>query len=813
MLKNYLKIALRNLWRNKIYSIINLFGLALGITCALVIFIFLKYELSFDTFHTHSQQVYRIVQHNKTAEGMQFWNTTAYPLAEALSRDFPDIVTTQVAGPFNRIISSEDAKGKIRKFEEKKLLFVAPNYLDLFDFKGVYQNLWLEGNPKTAFSAPNAVVLSQKLAYKYFPEAIQKQESILGKVLKLNNKDVLIVSGLIKDLPTNTNLSCELLVSYAFFKKNNPFPANNWSGNYQGTTYLKLPKTANLKEWETKIANFKKKYLKGEENARIIYKLQPLSQIHTEALYGNSPGSYTISTQILGGLAVLGLFLIVIAGFNFVNLSTAIALKRSKEVGIRKVLGGTQRQLFRQFMGEVLLITALAFLVSLSVIELLLSYLNQYLQIINLNLNLDWLTFIFGLALVLIISLLAGFYPALVLANYSPINALKNSSSKSPKSWLSIRKSLIILQFGISYSLIFATIVISYQMYFFQTRDLGYNKEAIIKINIPNQEKNKLERFRQNLLKNPNIKNLSYASGTPTTWEISLGTTFRLNEESLNMRRETEMKVVDLNYFDLYNLKILAGNKLNKSNEIAEGFNGFVVNEALIKMLNLKPEEAIGKKISINEGDSPIIGVVKDFHNQSLQNKISPCVMFYWGAGFFWEANIQLQKGAINQATIASIEQEWKAIFPEWIPQLELLDEFLVKNYLVETLVFDAFKVFAGIAILISCLGLFGLSAFTSAQRSKEIGIRKVLGASVPNILKLLSQEFLLMVLFAGLLAFPVVFYLMNMWLQNFAYRIEISWWMFALAILLEVLVAMFTVISQSYKTAHLNPVEVLKNE
>ena len=354
-------------------------------------------------------------------------------------------------------------------------------------------------------------------------------------------------------------------------------------------------------------------------------------------------------------------------------------------------------------------------------------------------------------------------------------------------------------------------------MFFLQNKELGYNKEAIFKINIPNQEPNKLKRFRQELINNPHIKNVSYATGVPTSGEIRLGTTFRLAGEGLNMRKESEMKVVDLNYAELYGLKLLAGSHLNKTHTTKQGFDSFVVNETLIKMLRLTPEKALGKKIIINEGEGTIVGVIRDFHNESLQEKISPCVLMYWNAGFFWEAGVQLQntktKASQIRETLAYIEDIWRDIFPEWIPKYEFLDDHLLKSYMVESLIFDAFKVFAGIAILLSSLGLFGLSAFTSGQRSKEIGIRKILGASVSNIFGLLSRDFIYMVLIAGVFAFPVAWYFMNQWLEGFVYRLELSWWIFAVAVLLEVIIAMLTIFSQTYKAANVNPVEVLKDE
>lgn len=822
MLGNHIKIAFRNLLRRKLYTLINVLGLVLGITCSLVIYTCIKYELGFDSFHSNSKNIYRVVETHRAADAMQYWNTTAYPLAAALRNDFPELKVTQAAGPQRFVVSNETETGRVNRFEENKVLFADADYLTFFDFKKAYPagNFWIAGNAQTAFRDPAGVVLTESLAARYFPLAKDKR-SIIGRTIKIDNGFLITditITGIVKDPPANTNLLFDMLINYEVFRKNNTYQANNWSGNYEGTTYLQLPPNISPVDIEKRLPSFEKKYLNAEDNRIINYFLQPLKNIHTEPLYGDSPGSYVISKTTLWSLGGLAVFLILIASFNFINLSTAQTAKRSKEVGVRKVIGGTRLQLFTQFMTEMILITFISALLSLIALYGSLSYINQNLSIINMHLQVDYSIFIFAFLLIIVLALLAGFYPSFILSGYKPVSVLKSKFAVPGKSGLSFRHGLIVLQFSIAFFLIAGTLVIVRQIHYFLNKDLGFARDAVLTINIPRQDQGKIDALRQELLRNPNIKNMSYASGTPISTRDHYGTGFRLQEEPVNMMRQAEMKVVDLNYMSLYNLRLVAGRWLNESNKrmtIKEGFNGFVVNETLVNMLGLKPEDAIGKEIIINEGKAPIVGVISDFHNNSLQKQISPCLLFYWGADFFGEAGIQLYSGNGNALshTLDFIEKTWKKTFPESIYNYRFRDEALARNYVQETLTSKAFQLFAGIAIFISCLGLFGLVVFATEQRTKEIGVRKVLGASVASIVSLLSKDFLKPVLAAILLASPVAWFMMNKWLEDFAYRIHISGWLFVLAACIAVGIALMTVGFHAVKAAAANPVKALRTE
>lgn len=471
MYKSYLVIALRNLLRNKSFSIINITGLSIGITCCMVMLIFVRYETSFDTYHKQADNTFRVVQHTKFPEQTLFWNTTAYPLAEALRNDFSEFKTvTQASGPVSRTFSVDDGTGSINRFEEKFVLFVDPWYPEVFDMQ------WIAGNPKTALNDPDAAVLTESLIKKCFRKEISDPNEVLGKTISLNGKDPLVITGVVKDAPGNTNLQYNILVPYAFFKKHNHYFTHNWSGNYQGTTFVVLRNNGSQETLEKKIASWKKKYLKPEDDNRISYFLQPSKEIHNETLYDNSPGSYTMPGRIIKAATAIAIFILIIASVNFVNLTTALAATRAKEVGIRKVIGGTQLRLILQFVGENTLLILVTLFISIGLSQFVLAQLNAFLTIINLKLVFHWSDVSIIGAVGIVVILLSALYPAIVLSSYRPVEALKNKTVLSNSRGPSLRKSLIVLQFSIVQFFIIATIVIATQMDYVKNKDLGIYK-------------------------------------------------------------------------------------------------------------------------------------------------------------------------------------------------------------------------------------------------------------------------------------------------------------------------------------------------
>jgi len=797
-----LTLAWRNLMRHKAFTFINVLGLSVGITCCLTITIFIRYETSFDTYHQKASRTYRVVEDFKSAEQVQHWNTTAYPLAEALRNDFKEIpLVTQAAGPLHRLFKIEDEHGNVARYEDHALM-VDPFYLQVFDFT------WLAGNPETALSQPNSVVLTESIALKYFGTAMHEKQSVLGKHILLENKDELTVTGLIADAPHNTGLPYSLLIPYEFFKKNNPYFANNWSGNYQGTTFVTLEAGQSVRDLEQRMAAWKKKYLKPEDDRRITYALQPITEAHNDVVYGAGPGSYTLPQKFIYAATGIAFFVLLIACVNFINLSTAQAANRAKEVGIRKVMGSSRLGLVTQFLRENSLLLAFTLVVSLALTQMALGYINQTLAIIDLHLTMDLQAVSTAFAIGVVVMALACLYPAVVMSSYKPIEALKSRFSGGAEQGITFRRTLIVFQFAIVQIFIIGTIVVAAQMKYFKTKDLGFTTEAIVITYLHGREHD--ETLREQWLANSAIADVSFASSSPLrSYHDRYGTSFHLPHQAEEEGQEAEMKGTDVNYLSFYNLTLLAGRNFTT---VEDSLKEFIVNEKLIASLHWTPEQAIGQRLTINEGEGTIVGVVKDFHNESLQDDITPCLLINWKP-FLGVANIKIAKNQNMEATLAFIEKTWKARSPDGIYYYDFLDKTLARKYSLQHMVFQGFTAFALLAISIGCLGLYGLLSFMALRKTKEVGIRKVLGASVAQIVGLFSREFITLLVIAFVIAAPLAGYFMNAWLHDFAYRISLSWWMFALGMGLTVVIMLLTIAYKSIKSALANPVEALRNE
>ena len=619
MLRNNLVLAWRNLIRQKSLSIINILGLSLGITCFLVIIILVQYEFNFDQYHSKANQTYKVVQVTKFAEDIHFWNTTAYPLAEAIRNDFGELpFVTQAAGPMPRLFRVEDQSGNVFRFEEKYVLFVDPYYSRVFDFH------WKEGDPTTALIKPASVVLTESLAKKYFNTEIQEGRSILGLLMMLNNKDELTVTGVVEDPPGNTTLRFNMLIPYEFFRVNNPYPAGNWSGNYRGSTFLILREGQSTDELEKQLSTWKKKYLKPEDDNRISYRLQPLTKMHTDGKYGSSPGSYVMPEKMIYAALGVGFFILIIACVNFINLATAQAANHAKEVGIRKVLGSSRARLVLQFLTQNILLVSFTLLVSLSLAQFFLDQINNLLSIINIRLTFDWGSVLMAVVAGCFVVILACLYPAVVMASHQPVESLKSRFTGQRTGGLSLRRLLIVFQFTIVQLFVIGTLVVGAQMDYFKSTDLGFSKEdPIVTNNLYHIDKTEV--FREKLLSHPAIKDVTFSSGSPITEDNHhFGTSFRLPGQSEEDGIGAEEKGVDMNYLSFYELELVAGRNFSS---VEKYFTEFIVNEKVTKALGWTPEEAIGKRLVINEGEATIVGVIKDFHNNSLQKEISPCVL------------------------------------------------------------------------------------------------------------------------------------------------------------------------------------------
>ncbi|MEO0573185.1 MAG: ABC transporter permease [Bacteroidota bacterium] len=801
MFKNFLKIATRNVFRNKLSSFINVFGLTIGISACVVMLIFVEYESSFDSHHEKANRTFRVVQHTQLPNETLYWNTTAYPLAEAMREDLPEIeMVTQISGPVTRVFEVADAFEGNNLFEEPKVLFVDPFYPKVFDVE------WVAGNKENALKETASVVLTETLAQKYFDLDEGSYHKALGKIIALQSKDPLKVTGVIKAPKGNSDHQYNMLIPYEFFKINNPYFSSNWSGNYQGTTFVLLNQVANKSGLESKIAGWKKKYLKPLDDKRISYQLQPLGEIHTEIKYGSSPGGYIMPKNILNIAKIIALFVLLIALVNFVNLVTAQSHTRTKEVGVRKVMGSNRLHLILQSIFENSLLIFIASVLSIVLIQGLIQLLNSNLTLMELKLAFLPQHLAYILIVTTIAVVLSCLYPAIVFSASNPVNALRGRVQVGKNKSADLRKGLVTAQFVIVQLFVIGAIILAFQMEHFKNSDLGFDKETAIITEVPDAEKGLL--FHEKLLSDANITKVAIGSGPPMAVNgFQLGTNFRKPEQSPEEALEAEMKIGDVHYLDFFGLELLAGRNFHSNKNT---FDEFIVNETLLKSYGWTPEEAVGKRIQINEGEAIIVGVVKDFHNNPLQNKISPCILLNWN---YFQNSAFIKLSGSKVEGIAKIQTSWEELFTKSVYKQQFLDDAIEKEYLVENLVFKGFTTFSILSILIGCLGLFGLMSFIVSRKRREISIRKVLGASLFENITLFSKEYIKIVGVSFVIASPFVYYLMGQWLEGFTYHIQPSIWMFLSGGLITLSIALFTCSFQSIKAALINPARNLRSE
>ncbi|GAB3196534.1 ABC-type antimicrobial peptide transport system permease subunit [Pontibacter aydingkolensis] len=805
MFKMYFLTASRSILRNKSYSILNIAGLTLGITCSILLFLVIKYELSYDSFHSKADRIYRATTISSYREGEEKSSAAHYPLADLLRTNknlgFEQITQThgEEGGQIN--VLGDDGNSIKRFREEAHIGFVEPEFFDIFDFETGNQSA------VASLSEPNNVILTETLATKYFDG-----KNPLGRLIKFNNKLTLKVTGVIPDLPNNTDLPFSMFISYKSFIDYSPYgDAKSWntlSSTHQ--LYAVLPESKTEKEATAELNNLLVNHIpdKSANLPKEAYSLQPLKDIHFNAELSNY-SNRTVSREVIWSMALVGIFMVIVACINFVNLATAQAIKRAREVGVRKVMGSSQLQLMLQFLGETFLITLTATLLSVVLAELALPYLNELLELeITFTVLQDPVLLFFLVAQVLLVTLFAGIYPALIMARFQPIAALKSRINTQKVAGLSLRSALVVLQFTICQVLIICTILVNEQMEFFKSKSLGFDKEAVVTVFLPTGEGKKLMPMRQELANHPAVKKISLASSPPSA-NFTFTGNFKFNNSSEDVPFHANYKMADENYLELYDMKVLAGRHYKDSDSAA-----YVINETMRRKLGIEsPAEAINKTIALGNGEVKgyIIGVVEDFHQNSLRDPIDPAIILarpdnYW----FLSAKIDM---ANKQEALQHLEKVWNKTYPDDVFDYEFLDETIERFYQDEARQNKLFKIFSIIAIFIGCLGLYGLVAFMAAQRTKEVGIRKVLGASMFNITVLFSKEFVKLVLIAFILAVPIAYYLMNKWLQDFTYRITLDYWPFILAGVVTLIIAIITMSSQAIKASLTNPVVSLKSE
>ena len=797
MIRNYLKIALRNLARHKIYGLINVMGLAMSMACGIVIFTLVKYHLGFDNFHKDSDRIYRFVteQHRDV---VSYAGSVPPPFGKAFRNDYA------LAEKVARVVTRHDALINIddgrepKKYKEKEGIAMAePEFFDIFNFP------FLQGDKKTALTEPYTAVLTEKLAKKYFGN-----ENPIGKTFKLENKTIFKVTGVLKDIPVNTDQRSEIYASWATLKSMNEWFADDdaWGGiSTELQCFARLRPNVSVAQIEKLLPAYVTKYRPKSKNVH-VYKLQPLSQVHFDSRFGG-----VMEKRNLWILSFIALFLIITACVNFINLATAQALRRSKEVGIRKVLGSLRGQLFRQFVAETAVITIIATIIAIGLAYLVLPFVNTSFKTqMTIHLLTDFQLMLFIPVLIIVVTLLAGSYPGLILSRFQPVTALKGKLSRQNVGGFNIRRALIVFQFTISLVLIIGMIVITQQMLYVKHADLGFNKDAIVMIPVGFDSSGTEEKTLRNELANTTgVQNVSLCFAAPSS-DDSWNTTIRFDTRTEDELFRINLKAADENYIATFGLQLIAGKNIFPSDTV----NEFVVNETMVRKLQLKsPGDALGKKIFFQGGSlsAPIVGVVKDFHDYSFHSDINPvCITSY--SQNYNDYAVKINMNNIR-TVLPALEKKWNSMHPGKIYEYKFLDDSIAEFYETEETMLKLVRAFSLIAILICCVGLYGLVSFMAAQKTKEIGIRKVLGSSVGEILWIFGKEFSILILTAFAVAAPVAWLLMNSWLRDFKYRIQIGALTFILAIGLTAIVAIITIGWQSLKAAFMNPVKSLRME
>lgn len=794
MYKSYLKTAWRNITGKRTYATINVSGLALGIACAILIFSLVRYHLDFDNFHNNADRIYRFVteQHRDQV-------SYASSVPPAFGKAFRDDYTfgekvTRLCTLTEQLIAVEDG-ASVNKFKEE-VSFAEPEFFDIFNFPLV------SGKRDNLLSEPNTAIVSERIAKKYFGD-----ESPVGKTFRFDNRIDFTITGVLKDIPVNTDLRSEIYFSYSTIKQYSDWYAADdaWGGITSDIqTFVRLQPRVTRGEVELVLPAYVKKYRAESKNVH-HYKLQPLNDMHFNPKYDGK-----MDKTILWVLSTVGFLLVFTGCLNFINLATAQAITRAKEVGVRKVLGSARAQLFWQFTTETGLIVLLASLLAFTVSYFVLPYANEFFNTrVTLNLFSDIRFLLFSLALMLTVTFLSGAYPGIVLSGFKPVLALKGKFQGRQGNSFNIRRGLIIAQFTISQILLIGLIVMLYQMKHFKDADMGFNHEAVVIVPLGSKDI-KMSTLKTQFSTIPHVENVSLCFSPPASVSYNWGTSFRYDNRSEMEAFSINARAADEDYLSTFGIDLVAGRNLTPSDTVKE----FLVNEKMVAKLGLaSPGDILGKPIGVN-GDSwkgPVVGVVRDFHHQSLRSDIEP-IFITTAEGIYNEFAIKIDmKDAKN--TLDAIERTWSNMHPELIYQYNFLDDQIAAFYEAEQTMMILVEVFSCIALFIGCMGLYGLVSFMAVQKTKEIGIRKVLGGNISQILWIFGKEFSVLVVIAFLIAAPVGWLLMSRWLSAYPYKVDIGIWIFMLELIIILGVVLLAAGYRSMKAAMANPVKSLRSE
>jgi len=796
MFKNYLIIAFRNIKKYKIYSFINISGLAIGMACCFLIVLFIQDELSYDRYHAKADRIYRLVDSfDSEGELSRDFALSSAPFAPTLKQDFPEVEDAVRIVPKRDMVSLGE-----KKIYEDDLIYADASIFNIFTFP------FVKGNPSTALEAPNTVVISEGVARKYFGT-----KEAVNKTLSINEQDFL-VTGIMREMPRNSHFFTDIIASLITDEQNPALQERyfqNWA-RHEFYTYLLLKEDVLYEDLQAKLPGFIDRHaaqqIKITLGSRLYSRLQPLTSIHLHSHLQNevSPNGDIKYVYIF---SVIALFILLIACVNFMNLATARAAHRSKEVGLRKVVGAGRHQLVRQFLGESLLSTLCALLFGLALVAIALPSFNALTgKALGLNLLSNFTLLGFIVLILIFVGLTSGVYPAFFVSRYQPANVLKGSANVGSRRSL-LRKGLVVFQFSISIALIVATVVVVDQLDFLRNRKLGFDKEHVVVIPIRNNAiRRDAEVIKADLMQNPNIVSATVSIGVPGG--VVAGDSIHLITEEGKKTLTLRMIYTDHDYLKTMGMELVEGRDFAKDMR-TDATEAFIINESAVRQLQL--ENPMNTQFEWDDKKGKVIGVVRDFQFQSLKDEINPLVIHIRPLYTLIFA-MRIRPANIPE-TLVFIKRKWSKLDPAHPFEYTFLDETFDKLYKSEEKLGQIFSVFSLLAILIASLGLFGLALFMVEQRTKEIGIRKILGASMGKIFLLLSKEFAGLVLLANVFAWPAAYLLMRQWLQNFAYRVHIGLWIFVLSALVAFTIALLTISFQALKAATANPVDSLRYE
>jgi len=814
MLNSYFKMARRSLQAYKSNTVINILGLVIGIASALVIFSVIRYELSFDSFHSDADKIYRMVRVSGTnmtiLESSECRTGVSFPVPNAL-REESSALTKITAVLYNgdALIEVPDKSGAItRRFQENSTALVEPSFFSIFDFKNTNFK-WYEGSPKTSLEKPFSIVLTKSASAKYFPDG-----NAMGMTLKIDKKFDCTITGIIEDFPSNCDFPFTVLISYSSLNAANSRMMSDWySVDDTNYTFVVPAPGLTVDEVQKDIARVHASHTPKDLHESRYYLLQPLSEMHFDPRFGTF-GGRTITRQTLLALGIVALFLLLTGSINYINLATAQSTMRSKEIGLRKVMGSNRKNLMVQFLTETFLVVLMAGVFALGLSELLLFRFQSLLNIKPETFYFADPVVLMALSIIIIfVTLFAGIYPSFLISKFNPVTALKNRFTTETVGGFSLRKVLVVAQFTITQMLVIGTFVVVAQMNFFQTTEIGFVHDAIINISVPERDPVKRETMSQQLKAQPFVSDVSLSFSLPggVNRNRSYQDIRRTDAKTRDDIKVFEFHSIDPSFLDLYKIKLLAGRNFTSLDSAPY----ILINKSLMNNLQLgTPEAAVGSSLHVNENKYMVIGVIDDFYSNSLKSSVDNMAMVM-DPNMFRKVSIKLalQDGSSLPDAVEKIKKIWTTTYPDYIFDYQFLDENIKAFYEQEQKYAQLFQLFSFIFLLIGCLGLFGLITFVVNRKGKEIAVRKVLGASVSGLLFMFSKEYVKLILISFVLAIPVTYYVVNNWLSNFSHHIELQWWLFVSPGFIVLLIAILVVCAKSIGAANRNPVDSLKCE